>query len=105
MQTTLLFYTGEKQPETCDNISENDFILAIQTPLQERIMKKLTNGRVLCVDSTHGTNGYDFTLITVLVVDEYGEGFPVAWCISRSAANNKLLQSPDICLQLGLCLT
>ena len=38
-------------------------------------MKKLTNGRVLCVDSTHGTNGYDFTLITVLVVDEYGEGF------------------------------
>ena len=33
----------------------------------------------ICVDSTHGTNMYDFFLITVLVVDE-----SVAWMISRS---------------------
>ena len=35
------------------------------------------------MDGTHGTNGYDFMLITVIVIDEYGEGFPVAWCISN----------------------
>jgi hypothetical protein len=35
------------------------------------------------VDSTHGTNGYDFNLITVVIVDEYGEGYPVAWCMSN----------------------
>ena len=35
------------------------------------------------MDATHGTNGYDLMLITVIVIDEYGEGFPVAWCISN----------------------
>ena len=74
---------GEKQPDNCDNLSDNDFVIAIQTKLQERVMQRLTNDRVLCVDSTHGTNGYDFTLITVIVTDEYGEGFPVAWCVSN----------------------
>ena len=37
----------------------------------------------MCCDSTHGTNGYDFLLTTLLVIDEYGEGFPVAWCIAN----------------------
>ena len=38
---------------------------------------------MICIGSTHGTNGYDFTLISILIVDEYGEGFPVGWCISN----------------------
>ena len=29
---------------------------------------------MICVDSTHKTNAYDFKLVTLLVVDEYGEG-------------------------------
>ena len=29
----------------------------------------------VCTDATHGTNMYDFNLITVLVVDEFGEEF------------------------------
>ena len=44
---------------------------------------KLWYTRVVCVDATHGTNGYDFLLISVLVIDEFGEGFPVAWCLSN----------------------
>ena len=35
------------------------------------------------MDSTHGTNGYNFNLITIVVFDEYGEEFPVAWYISN----------------------
>ncbi len=35
------------------------------------------------VDSTHGTNGYDFKLISIVVVDQFGEGFLVAWCFSN----------------------
>ena len=35
------------------------------------------------MDATHGTNGYDFVLISVLVIDEFDEGFPVAWCLSN----------------------
>ena len=27
--------------------------------------------------------GYDFKLTSLLIVDEYGEGFPVAWCLSN----------------------
>ena len=36
-----------------------------------------------CIDATHGTNAYDFNLITVLVVDSFGEGLPVAWAIAH----------------------
>ena len=37
----------------------------------------------VCCDSTHGTNAYDFSLTTLLVSDEFGKGFPVAWCLSN----------------------
>ena len=43
---------------------------------------KFSNDTV-CIDSTHGTNMYDFNLITFVVVDEYGEGVPVAWMIAN----------------------
>ncbi len=39
---------------------------------------------VVCADSTHGTNSYDFYLTNLLVVDEYGEGIPVGWLISNN---------------------
>ena len=36
----LLLYTqqGVSQPDTCDNLSDNDFILAMQTPLQAQML-------------------------------------------------------------------
>ena len=55
------------------------------------LMRQLSN---VCVDGTHGTNGYDFTLITVMVIDEYGEGFPVAWCISNREDQLLLILMP-----------
>ena len=81
----VLLYKPQSQLPTpdCADLSKQDFVLAIQTPLQADIMKRLSKDRVICVDSTHGTTGYDFPLITVLIVDEYGEGFPVAWCIAN----------------------
>ena len=35
------------------------------------------------MDSTHGTNVYDFLLISIVVVDDHGEGLPVAWAITN----------------------
>ena len=35
----------------------------------------------MCMDSTQGTNVYDFNPLTVLVIDEFREGIPVAWMI------------------------
>ena len=31
----------------------------------------------------YGTTMYDFLLITAIVVDEYGEGVPIAWALSN----------------------
>ena len=74
---------GQSQPENCDNLEVRDFVLVLQTPLQRDMLKTFAPNRVVCVDATHGTNGYDFLLISVLVIDEFGEGFPVAWCLSN----------------------
>lgn len=37
----------------------------------------------VCCDSTHGTNAYEFKLMTVLVIDQFGQSFPVGWCLSN----------------------
>ena len=71
---------GEQPPMGCDYLEIDDFVLIIQTELQKQMMKEFGK-RVVCIDSTHKTTGYDFLLITVMVVDEFGEGYPVAWCL------------------------
>lgn len=73
---------GQKAPVECAGMADQDFVLAMQTPLQASMLKQFS-AKVICFDGTHGTNGYNFTLVTVMVVDEYGEGLPVAWCISN----------------------
>ena len=73
---------GEPQPEYMDIIGNNDFILAIQTEFQ-RDMLCLYGNMCVCMDATHGTNMYDFNLITLLVIDEFGEGISVAWAIAN----------------------
>ena len=35
------------------------------------------------MDDTHSTNVSDFNLITVLVIDDHGEGIPVAWALAN----------------------
>lgn len=72
---------GNDDCDTC--LNKEDFLLGIQTKFQCDVMKKYCKD-VICMDATHGTNAYDFLLITVLVVDEFGEGIPVAWAISNS---------------------
>lgn len=64
------------------DLPNEDIVLVIQSPFQKSMLEKFGASGVCC-DSTHGTNGYDFLLTTLLVIDEYGEGFPAAWCISN----------------------
>ena len=79
----LLFKAqGEPQPDDMDNVGIDDFILGIQTQFQREMLCKY--GDVcICMDATHGTKMYDFKLITILVLDDFGEGLPVAWTISN----------------------
>ena len=88
----LLFKAqGEAQTEDLNNIGNNDFILAIQTQFQRDLL--VTYGHTcVCMDSTHGSNMYDFKLITILVLDEFGEGLPVAWAISNREDTTMLVE-------------
>ena len=80
-----------EQNKACHTLLPTDFVLAIQTTIQAEILKKFGPGKVVCIDATHGTNGYDFSLITIIVIDEFGEGYPVAWCISNRTDLSLLL--------------
>ena len=44
------------------------------------------------MDATHGTDIYRFHLITLFVVDDFGEGLPVAWCISNREDEHAIRQ-------------
>ena len=82
----VLYYKPQGASDDKTGLLREDFLIALQTPIQAEMLKKF-GGKVVCVDATHGTNAYDFKLITLLVVDEYGEGFPVAWCVTNKEDN------------------
>ena len=48
--------------------------------------------KVILMDATYGTTQYDFQLISILVIDDFGEGLPVAWAISNREDVTLLVQ-------------
>ena len=58
---------GESSP-----FSKKDFLLVFQTPAQAQMMKG--NPRTLAVDATYNITGYDYKLLTIMVVDKNGKG-------------------------------
>ena len=58
------------------------FLLCVQTPFQKEMMRCFANSMIFA-DSTHSTTQYDFLLTTFLVIDDFGEGIPVAFAISN----------------------
>ena len=65
-----------------DIFEKDDFVLSIQTKFQFEMLKKFGNNTI-CIDSTHQTNHYSYPLNTMMVIDEYGEGVPVAYLLSN----------------------
>ena len=74
-------FQGDKSPEG-SNLTKDDFLIIIQNPFQRQMAQKFANNGI-CVDATHGTTGYDFLLTSLVVLDEFGEGLPIAWCLSN----------------------
>ena len=64
------------------NLTKDDFMVILQSPIQKSLEQKFAQNGVCC-DATHGTTRYDFKLTTLLVIDEFGEGAPFAWCLSN----------------------
>ena len=81
-ENPILYYKLQGQEaEDGYDLAKDDFFIAMQTPLQKQMFQKFASKGVCC-DTTHGTNAYDFSLTTILVIDEYGQGFPAGWCLS-----------------------
>lgn len=76
----LLFH--KLQGDELQNFKKDDFMIVLQTDFQASLLREFScNG--VCMDSTHGTNMYDFLLTTLMVIDEFGQGQPVAWFLSN----------------------
>jgi len=79
----ILYKPQETMPDEAQkDFNNDDFVLCIQTTFQSDMLKEF-GPKAICMDSTHGTNVYDFKLVTILVLDEFGEGIPVGWMISN----------------------
>ncbi len=69
----ILIYKPQGVVDPDVSASKDRFLLAIQTKFQQKMYEQYAS-TVVCIDSTHKTNVYDFKLITLMVIDEYGEG-------------------------------
>ena len=101
----VLYYKPQGADDGKTGLKREDLLIVLQTPIQAKMFKKFAEGKVVCVDATQGTNAYEFKLITLLVVDEHGEGFPVAWCIANREDGVLLIEFfTSICTQsVGWC--
>lgn len=63
-------------------LKKEDFILIIMTSFQKEMLIKYSADKN-CIDGTHGLNNYDFHLYSLLVIDEFKNGYPVSFCFSN----------------------
>ncbi len=61
----VLSYKPQGTSDDKTGLQTDDFIIVLQTPVQAEMLKKF-GGKVVCVDATHGTNAYEFKLITYI---------------------------------------
>ena len=67
----VLFYKGKRDPEYM-GLAEDTFLLVFMTSFQAGLFEMFSS-KIVCLDSTHKTNQYQFKLITV-VPDKYHNG-------------------------------
>lgn len=100
----VLFFKHQGCRDTQDIISRNEseplesneFMIVVITKSQCDLFARLGSDRT-CVDGTHGTTGFDFQLVTLLYVDEYGVAFAVAFCITNKVDQKAI----EIFFQIG----
>ena len=78
----ILYYKMQGEEDENLPLQKEDFMVIVQSTIQRNMLQKF-GAKGVCIDSTHGTTGYDFYLTTLMVIDEFGSGFPVAWCLSN----------------------
>ena len=72
---------GELPTDFCRHLKKDNFLLVIQTDFQRDMLSSHGNKGV-CMAATYRINDNGFNLITLMVLDSYEEGIPVAWALS-----------------------
>lgn len=70
----VMFKPQGSKDDSYPALHADSFVLVIQTQFQMELYQKFASSKILCIDSTHGTNQYRFKLISIVVPDEYGKG-------------------------------
>ncbi|XP_022172436.1 uncharacterized protein LOC111035218 [Myzus persicae] len=83
-ETNPVLYFKHQGEDSTTHLTRDDFCLILMTEYQAEMLKKFGCDKI-CVDGTHGLNSYNFQLYTLLVVDNYGNGFPVAFCFTNKS--------------------
>ncbi|GFX09624.1 MULE domain-containing protein [Trichonephila clavipes] len=77
-----IYYKPQGESSEDIPLEKDDFLLVLMNSAQSEILQKFGNS-IVCMDSTHGTNGYNFLLSKILVIDDKCEDFPVCFIISN----------------------
>ncbi|GFX27998.1 MULE domain-containing protein [Trichonephila clavipes] len=77
-----IYYKPQGESSEDIPLEKDDFLLVLMNSAQSEILQKFGNN-IVCMDSTHGTNGYNFLFSTISVIDDKCEGFPVCFIISN----------------------
>ena len=70
---------SENNPVVVFYNNKEDFAIGIQTTIQGSMMRKF--GHQNRFNSRN--NGYHFSLVTIVVINEFGDGYPVGWCLKN----------------------
>ncbi|KAF8774307.1 hypothetical protein HNY73_016872 [Argiope bruennichi] len=76
----IIFYKDQGAADMTGFLSDEDFCLIIMTKFQLKMLTDFCNPKI-CIDTVHGANANDYYLTTMLTVDEFDVGCPVAFCI------------------------
>ncbi|XP_049796045.1 uncharacterized protein LOC126212666 [Schistocerca nitens] len=79
---SVLFYKPQDSTSEHQELRSEDFVLVIMNRAQREMLSKYGED-CICIDGTHGLNGYDFEVTTLLVLDDLRQGFPCAFLISN----------------------
>lgn len=90
--SVILYKPVGKTDTRYDKMEIKDFGLAIMNDQQKAALLKLMASptAILCADATHGTNAYDIKLLTLMTVNSFGNGVPVAFFFCNKEDQNVL---------------
>ncbi|XP_047104527.1 uncharacterized protein LOC124736037 [Schistocerca piceifrons] len=80
MKDCVLLY--KKEGEAREDFDSTDSVIVLMTDYQKQLLQRFGQN-IVCVYSTHCTNVYKLLVTTLLVVDDFGSGMPVAFCVSN----------------------